>query len=919
MPGEEKVTASSQYPAVERGSQEPGMDSVEVEKGLAARVRRVIQILGIAAVLVIGFYLLLYLQTETRPWQLLAAAGFVGLALLCLGLAYRLLRQNKFDAAGYLTLFGLVIAYGGGEMVFSGATWYITLGGLFLVLLMGSLVFPRKWSAWLISAGLFGLYVWLVNRFEPVPRYDVTQSVWLSAFIPGIAVVLGLGVVWQAIRAFRVGTIRARLLIAFTGVVLLTALLISIGAAYIGFENGREEVIAQLEAAAIFKEAEIKTWTEALQTDLAILLSQTETSLRTQALLQERAFSRPTQQGLRADFERMMGLTGRFDELFVLDRTGEVILSSDPLQEGKVYSEEPYFIEGLDGPYFQTPTYFPSLEQVAIIVARPVLSQDGEESLGVLAGRSNMDRLNEIMLERTGIGETGETYLVGSNKALLTESRFPGYEPRRTYVRSEAAVAATEDHTNGAKLYQDYRDVPVTGAYRWLPDLQVAILSEQDQAEAFEAIYEGLLTNVWIALGAGFIAILLGLFVTATISIPLSQLAQTATEIAAGDLGREVELAREDEIGDLSQAFNSMTTQLRSLIGSLEEQVQERTAELALSMEVGQRAVAIRDLDELLPDITEFIRDRFDLYYTHIYFIDDIGQNLVIKAGTGSVGEALLARRHSLPVGGGSIVGRVADTGKSVVVSNTETSDIHQPNPLLPETRSELAVPLLVEGRVTGVLDMQSSRVDTFTERNLTVFEAMATQLALSIDSAQQWTLAQEAQKKSVETLRQFTREAWGEKLTREKRDYGFAYDLVSIIPLKSKPKNGGLSVPVTVQSEQIGAITVQQPAQRNWSSEEELLVGAVAQQLAQKAENLRLFEQTQQRAAREQVARQITDKIRASRDIEAALKTAAEELSRALGTAKAVVDLKVALQPEQPDSSPDGNRSAEIEEEPAE
>jgi GAF domain-containing protein len=217
-----------------------------------------------------------------------------------------------------------------------------------------------------------------------------------------------------------------------------------------------------------------------------------------------------------------------------------------------------------------------------------------------------------------------------------------------------------------------------------------------------------------------------------------------------------------------------------------------------------------------------------------------------------------------------------------------------------------VAVPLIVEGHVIGVLDMQSDQVGTFTEHNLTVFEAMATQLSISIDSARQWSLAQEAQQKSVETLRQFTREAWAEKLTREKRDFGFAYDLASIRPLKSKRKNGGVAVPVRVQTEEIGYISVEKPAERPWSTEEQLLMEAVAQQLGQKAENLRLFEQTQQRAAREQVARQISDKIRASRDIDTALRTAAEELSRALGAAKAVVDLKMSPEsgPEEDDAS---------------
>jgi GAF domain-containing protein len=122
----------------------------------------------------------------------------------------------------------------------------------------------------------------------------------------------------------------------------------------------------------------------------------------------------------------------------------------------------------------------------------------------------------------------------------------------------------------------------------------------------------------------------------------------------------------------------------------------------------------------------------------------------------------------------------------------------------------------------------------------------------------------------------------------------GFTYDLSAVKPLASLEKNGGVVVPVTIQNQVIGQLSVQPAEGKILSADEQALLSAVSQQLAQKAENIRLFEETQQRATREQIARQIADKIRASRDIEMALKTAATELNKALGTAKAVVNLQV-------------------------
>ncbi|MEW5956647.1 MAG: GAF domain-containing protein [Chloroflexota bacterium] len=388
------------------------------------------------------------------------------------------------------------------------------------------------------------------------------------------------------------------------------------------------------------------------------------------------------------------------------------------------------------------------------------------------------------------------------------------------------------------------------------------------------------------------------------VSSPIVRLTATARQVAAGDLTAQVAVESGGEIGQLAESFNRMTQQLRNLIGSLEDEVRGRTADLSLSLAVGEKAASIRDLNELLPTITHFIGEQFN-FYTQIYFVDDLGQNLILKTGIGDAGEELLARHHTLPVGTGSIVGQVAATGKSIVVPDTRTSDIHKPNPLLPKTRSEVAVPLIVKGRIIGVLDMQANEANTFTEANLTVFEAMATQLAISIDSAQQWTLAQEAQRKAEEAIRQLTRQSWAERLATRREKVGFAYDLSTVAPLSrvgSEGGNGGtkLAVPVVVQNEPIGQLALEIPPQRILSTDEQNLLTAVAQQLAQKAENLRLFEQTRQRATREQLARQIIDKIRASRDIESALKTAAEELAKNLGAASAVVDLKMTSEDDQ-------------------
>ncbi len=405
---------------------------------------------------------------------------------------------------------------------------------------------------------------------------------------------------------------------------------------------------------------------------------------------------------------------------------------------------------------------------------------------------------------------------------------------------------------------------------------------------------QALLLTIAVGLAALIASVWLGQILTS----PITRLTTVAQQVAEGRLDVLAPVEGRDEIAQLARVFNDMTARLRNLIGSLEEQVAARTNELTLSMEVGQRAAAIREESKLLPTITEFIRQQFDLYYVQVYYVDDLGQNVVLRQGTGQVGEKLRARRHQLPIGEGSIVGRVAASGRPIVVPDTELSDIHKPNPLLPATRSELAVPLMVEGRVIGVLDMQADEPYTFTKRNLTVFEAMATQLAIAIDGAQQWAAAQEAQQRAERALQRQTREAWAETLEERyhSRDgIGFSYDLSGITPLKDRRKaiNGTkmVTVPLIVQDEQLGSLSMGLPEGQN-SADAEIILRAVAQQLSQKIENLRLFEDTQRNAWREQVISEATASIWSTAEVEEVMKAAVAELGDKLHASEVVIRL---------------------------
>ncbi|MFQ6099770.1 MAG: GAF domain-containing protein [Anaerolineae bacterium] len=721
--------------------------------------------------------------------------------------------------------------------------------------------------------------------------------------------------VWQFLHALSLSTIRARLLIAFVTMVLIPALATGVAAGILGLQSVRQRLISQIELVAMFKETESKAWISSLQTDLNDVLAEEGTTLFLRTVL--RASDITLYRGMRDELQRRFQLhiseTGLFEELLLLDLQGQAVVSSDATQEDTIHSDQTYFQEGLKESSVQPPFYSSSLGRTAVFAVHPVVDEEGQV-LGVLAGCANTARLNEIMGERTGLGETGKTYLVDLSHTLLTESRF-GEEG--TYVRTQGADAAIEDHSDGSGMYEDYRGERVIGVYHWLPEFQVALLAEQDQAEAFGGVYVMLGAIGGVAVVAVLVAVVASLFVTRSIATPLGELAETAAQITAGDLERVAKVERRDEIGALAQAFNSMTAQLRGLIGSLEQRVAERTADLerrSVHMEaaaqVAREAAAIRDVGQLLNATARLISDRFGFYHTGIFLLDEAREYAVLRAASSEGGQRMLARGHKLKVGAVGIVGYAAGMGEPRIALDVGADAVFFDNPDLPDTRSEMGLPLKVRERVIGVLDVQSAEQRAFSDEDVAILETMADQLALAIENAR---LLEESQRalRELETLygRQ-AREAWRERATRQPAAYhytGVGVDSappsltveMEALPLHRRPvviqeEDGRqLIAPIRLRGQTLGSIVLRQdPEAEPWSPDEIALVEQVSIQVGLALENARLLEETRQRAEQERLIGDITTRVRASMDLESILQTAVRELGAALGTDRAFIRL---------------------------
>ena len=354
-------------------------------------------------------------------------------------------------------------------------------------------------------------------------------------------------------------------------------------------------------------------------------------------------------------------------------------------------------------------------------------------------------------------------------------------------------------------------------------------------------------------------------FFTGQIASPIRSLTNAANAITSGDLNTVANVQTTDEIGLLAGAFNTMTSRLRGTLATLEERVAERTRNLELAAEVGRSVSQVRALESMLTDAAELIRKQFDLYYVQVYLSNTAQTTLLLRSGTGTVGAELIGRGHSLPLDTASINGRAASEKRSVVIADTAASATFRPNPLLPETRSEMAVPLMVGENVVGVLDMQSERAGALNAESLPAFEALAGQLAIAIQNANLLAETEQARAEVEKQTARLTRENWKEYLDAIHRPemLGFKYEQNQILPLDgaqaADAAENALAAPISVAGEALGSLIVEMESE-NKNPQNAELVNIVARQVAQQIESLRLLENAERyRMESEEASRRLT------------------------------------------------------------
>ncbi len=438
----------------------------------------------------------------------------------------------------------------------------------------------------------------------------------------------------------------------------------------------------------------------------------------------------------------------------------------------------------------------------------------------------------------------------------------------------------------------------------------ISVAKDETQVQTRTAIRTAVIILVAILLGAIGTSLSLGNL----IATPIRRLTEVASRITGGDLTAKVVISTRDEIGALAESFNIMTSRLSETLGSLETNIQERTLELATANEKNERRArqfetiahitrtisSTRELNSLLSQTADIISREFGFYHVGIFLLDVAKEYAVLSATNSEGGQFMLERGHRLKVGEMGIVGFVTKTGKARVALDTGTDAVFFNNPDLPNTRSEISLPLKVGDEIIGALDVQSTEANAFSQEDINILSTLADQVSIAVQNARQFEETRRALNESEALSRQFIQTGW-QNFTQVQKLAGIHHTgakssllyttkgngkgeyPLSTGQLKARERGAHLSLPLKLRGEVIGSVDVHSPDNAQWDQDELDIVTAIIERAALAMENARLLAESQKLAAKERTIGNISAKISAQSDIDELLKTAVQELGRTL------------------------------------
>lgn len=566
--------------------------------------------------------------------------------------------------------------------------------------------------------------------------------------------------------------------------------------------------------------------------------------------------------------------------------------------------------------YISSVYFDPATTEPTVFMAVPMVNALGNYQGTLVAELNLISMWNSV--NQLKVGNTGYAYVVNSQGTLIafkdTDRALKGENVGDIKLVHEFILNPASVPAKGINIYTGINGARVVGAYASLGTPNWAVVVELPWQEAYQPVFQVIAVSTGIILLMAVLAGLAGIWIARRLAVPLVDLTKTATRIAGGEMQLQATPGGAQEIASLAMAFNSMTSQLRELISSLEQRVAERTIdlersnqtnqqraqELQIVAEVAQAIASLQDPDNLLSQITQIISQRFGYYHTGVFMLDDQGEYAVLRAANSEGGQRMLAREHKLRLGATSIVGYVASSAKPRVSSDVGVDAVYFNNPDLPATHAEMALPLMVGDQLIGVLDIQSTEASAFGEEQIEVLTTLANQVAVAIENARLFSQTSHALTEAQKIYDEFVAQGW-EQYSKAQTIIGYrshkgkTSSLAAPLDIKASAANadsieGELAFPIRIRNQTIGVLNIRPTDRaRRWSENELAVARAAVERAALALENARLLDDAQRRSARERTIGEISTKISAASDIDSIMRLAVEELGKKLGSSTEV------------------------------
>ena len=289
----------------------------------------------------------------------------------------------------------------------------------------------------------------------------------------------------------------------------------------------------------------------------------------------------------------------------------------------------------------------------------------------------------------------------------------------------------------------------------------------------------------------------------------------------------------EAAIFETQKQIQSTLSVLKHERDNLENSVTERTQLLQKVNRVGRSITAILDPNELLNHAVFLISDELECYYTAIFIIDATNQWAELRAATGDAGRVLIENKHHLNINGKSAVGTAIRVKQVRFTLDGGTDSVRSDNPLLPYTRSQIALPLAIGDRVIGALELHSTKENAFLQQDADAYQNMANQISIAIENSRLFTESQQSLAEMSATQQQYLKGAWLSLAADQKLEYAVG-DSETI-------EKQEIEIPLTLRDQIIGQINMS--SANDWTPEQKNLIESVAIQAALALENARLVE----------------------------------------------------------------------------